>query len=270
MDPDRLEEEKRRGLTIDLGFAWLPLPSGGEVGIVDVPGHERFIKNMLAGAGAINLTLFVVAATEGWKPQSQEHLDILNLLGVASGVVALTMADLVDEETLMEVADGVEARLEGTTLAGSPIVPVSAVTGRGLPELLGELEQALAQTAPAEDRQRPRLWIDRVFSMKGSGTVVTGTLTGGAVDRNEDVELLPMGLRARVRAIQSHRRQVERIPPGNRTALNLVGVDPDLLARGHVVTRPGLWRTTDRVLASIRFLPQLGHDPTERGAFKLY
>jgi selenocysteine-specific elongation factor len=270
IDPDRLEEEKRRGLTIDLGFAWLPLPSGGEVGIVDVPGHERFIKNMLAGAGAINVTLFVVAATEGWKPQSQEHLDILDLLGVRNGVVALTMADLVDEESLIEVAADVEARLVGTSLAGSPIVAVSAVTGRGLPDLLAELEQALARTPPAEDRERPRLWIDRVFSMKGSGTVVTGTLTGGTLDRNEEVELLPPGFRARVRGIQSHRRQVERIRPGNRTALNLVGVDSDLLARGQVVTRPGLWQTTDRVMASIRFLPHLGHDPTERGAFKLY
>jgi selenocysteine-specific elongation factor len=270
MDPDRLAEEKRRGLTIDLGFAWLPLPSGGEIGIVDVPGHERFIKNMLAGAGAINLTLFVVAATEGWKPQSQEHLDILDLLGVQSGVVALTMADLVDEARLLDVAADVEGRLAQTSLAGAAIVPVSALTGQGLPELLTELESALARTPPAQDRERPRLWIDRVFSMKGSGTVVTGTLTGGGLDRNEEVELLPLGFRARVRGIQSHRRQVEHIPPGNRTALNLVGVDPDLLARGHVVSRPGLWRTTDRVMASIRFLPHLGHDPTERGAFKLY
>ena len=270
MDPDRLEEEKRRGLTIDLGFAWLPLPGGGEVGIVDVPGHERFIKNMLAGAGAINLTLFVVAATEGWKPQSQEHLDILDLLGVSTGVVALTMADLVDEDRLLEVEADVEAHLSGTSLAGAPIIPVSAITRRGVPELLGELEQALARTPASEDRERPRLWIDRVFSMKGSGTVVTGTLTGGALDRNEEVELLPLGHRARVRGIQSHRRQVERIPPGNRTAVNLVGIDSDLLARGHVVSRPGLWRTTDRVIASIRFLPHLGHDPTERGAFKLY
>jgi selenocysteine-specific elongation factor len=270
MDPDRLAEEKRRGLTIDLGFAWLPLPRGGEIGIVDVPGHERFIKNMLAGAGAINLTLFVVAATEGWKPQSQEHLDILDLLGVRSGVVALTMADLVDEARLLDVAADVEGRLAPTSLAGSPVVPVSAVTGQGLPELLAELQAALDRTPPAEDRDRPRLWIDRVFSMKGSGTVVTGTLTGGGLDRHEEVELLPLGFRARVRGIQSHRRQVEAIPPGNRTALNLVGVDPDLLARGHVVSRPGLWRATDRVLASIRFLPHLGHDPTERGAFKLY
>jgi selenocysteine-specific elongation factor len=270
IDPDRLEEEKRRGLTIDLGFAWLPLPSGGEVGIVDVPGHERFIKNMLAGAGAVNVTLFVVSATEGWKPQSQEHLDILDLLGIRSGVVALTMADLVDEATLLEVAADVEERLAGTSLAGSPILGVSGVTRQGLPELLGELERALARTPPAEDRDRPRLWVDRVFSMKGSGTVVTGTLIGGPLVRNEEVEVLPPGLRARVRGIQSHRRQVERIPPGNRTALNLVGADSELLARGQIVTRPDIWRTIDRIIASIRLLPHLGHDPTERGAFKLY
>lgn len=189
----------------------MKLPSGREVGLVDVPGHERFIKNMLAGVGAINATLFVVAANEGWMPQSQEHLDILDLLGVSSAVVALTKADLVDEATLGEAASQVRDRTSRTTLAGCPIVAVSSVTGQGLEELRGEIETVLAHTPPAEDRGRPRLWIDRVFSMKGSGTVVTGTLTGGGLERNQEVELLPDGLRARIRNIQSHRRQVARL-----------------------------------------------------------
>lgn len=270
IDPDRLEEEKRRGLTIDLGFAWLKLPSGREVGIVDVPGHERFIKNMLAGAGAINVTLFIVAANEGWKPQSQEHLDILDLLGVSGAVVVVTKADTVEEAALEAVVTDVSRRIGGTSLAGSAIVPVSAVTGAGLDRLRSEIDHLLERTPPAEDRGRPRLWIDRVFTMRGSGTVVTGTLTGGGLEEGQDVEILPEGLRARVRSLQSHRRQVPGIGPGNRTAVNLVGLDPEHVVRGDVLTRPGLWRTTRRVVAVIRFLPHLGHDPSERGAFKFY
>ncbi|HMC08270.1 MAG TPA: GTP-binding protein, partial [Actinomycetota bacterium] len=194
IDPDRLEEEKRRGLTIDLGFAWLELPSGREVGIVDVPGHERFIKNMLAGVGAINVTLFVVAANEGWKPQSQEHLDILDLLGVSSAVVAVTKADLVDASSLAAVMEDVAERIASTTLRGSPVLAVSSVTGAGLEELRAELERVMDATPPAEDRDRPRLWVDRVFSMRGSGTVVTGTLTGGGLRQDQEIEVLPEGL----------------------------------------------------------------------------
>ena len=181
IDPDRLEEEKRRGLTIDLGFAWLKLPSGREVGIVDVPGHERFIRNMLAGVGAINATIFVVAANEGWKPQSQEHLDILDLLGVSAAVVVVTKADLVDAETMEAVMASVRERIAGTSLGDAPVLAVSSTTGAGLDDLQAELDRVLDATAPPEDRHRPRLWVDRVFSMKGSGTVVTGTLTGGGL-----------------------------------------------------------------------------------------
>ncbi|HEU5003198.1 MAG TPA: selenocysteine-specific translation elongation factor [Actinomycetota bacterium] len=270
IDPDRLEEEKRRGLTIDLGFAWVTLPSGREVGIVDVPGHERFIKNMLAGVGAITVTLFVVAANEGWKPQSQEHLDILDLLGVRGAVVAVTKADLVEADVLDDVMADIRRRIDATTLAGAPILAVSAVTGRNLDALKAELDRVLAATPPAEDRDRPRLWVDRVFSMKGSGTVVTGTLTGGSVRQDAEVELLPGGLRARVRGIQSHHRKLAEIGPGNRTALNLVGVEPESVQRGDAVSRPGLWRTTRRCLAAIRFLEHLGHEASERGAFKVY
>jgi selenocysteine-specific elongation factor len=270
IDPDRLEEEKRRGLTIDLGFAWVSLPSGREIGIVDVPGHERFIKNMLAGVGAINVTLFVVAANEGWKPQSQEHLDILDLLGVSSAVVAVTKADLMDDAGLAAVHADIRRRIDATALAGAPIVSVSSLTRSGLDELLAELERVIDATPAAEDRNRPRLWVDRVFSMKGSGTVVTGTLTGGALREDLEVEILPGGGHARVRGIQSHHHKLREISPGNRTALNLVGVEPETVQRGDAVTRPGLWRTTTTCLAAIRFLGQLTHELTERGSFKVY
>lgn len=270
IDPDRLEEEKRRGLTIDLGFAWVTLPAGREVGIVDVPGHERFIRNMLAGVGAIRVTLFVVAANEGWMPQSQEHLDILDLLGVSSAVVAVTKMDLVDPEELAAVVADVRERIDATSLRGATIIPVSSVTYDGLDDLLAELERVLDATPPAEDHERPRLWIDRVFSMKGSGTVVTGTLTGGALREDMEVEVLPEGLRARVRGIQSHKRKLAEIGPGNRVALNLVGVEPESVKRGDAATRPGLWRTTQRCLAAIRFLDHLPHEVTEKGAFKVH
>lgn len=270
IDPDRLEEEKRRGLTIDLGFASVRLPSGREVGIVDVPGHERFIKNMLAGVGAVTVALFVVAANEGWKPQSQEHLDILDLLGVSSAVVAVTKADLVDAEILELAVGEVREHLAGTTLAGARIVPVSSVTRAGLDELLDELERVIDAAPPAEDIGRPRLWIDRVFTMKGAGTVVTGTLIGGGLTPDFEVELLPGNRRARIRGIQSHGHQLSGIGPGNRAALNLVGIEPEALERGQVLTRPGLWRASRACLVSIRFLAQLGHEVTERGAFKVY
>ena len=270
IDPDRLEEETRRGLTIDLGFAWLKLPSGREVGIVDVPGHERFIRNMLAGVGAINVAIFVVAANEGWKPQSQEHLDIIDLLGISAGVVAVTKADLVDAVTLELVMADVRDRIAGTSLAGASVLAVSATTGEGLSALIAELDRVLASTPPAEDRGRPRLWIDRVFSMKGSGTVVTGTLTGGRLAEGQEVEVLPGGARGRIRGIQSHHHRLTQIAPGNRTALNLVGADLSDLRRGDAIGLPGMWRTTRRCLASIRFLTHLDHAVSERGAFKVY
>jgi selenocysteine-specific elongation factor len=270
IDPDRLEEEKRRGLTIDLGFAWLRLPSGGEVGIVDVPGHERFIKNMLAGVGAVGAALFVVAANEGWKPQSQEHLDILDLLAVRAAVAAVTKSDLVDEARVAAVLEQVAAKLSETSLAGSPVLSVSAETGEGLDELVREIDVLVSRMPATEDGARPRLWVDRIFSMHGSGTVVTGTLVGGGLAEQEEVEVLPGGSRARIRGIQTHRRRVAQIGPGNRTALNLTGSDLDQIRRGDVAARPGSWRPTSRLLASFRFLPHLDHDPTEKGAFKFH
>jgi selenocysteine-specific elongation factor len=254
IDPDRFVEEKRRGLTIDLGFAWLSLPSGAEIGIVDVPGHERFIKNMLAGAGGISIVLFVVDATEGWMPQSAEHLAALEVLGVSSGVVALTKCDLVDADVLELAAAEVEERLGPSVLAGAPVVPVSAVTGEGIDDLVAALDRATTDAGPAPDRGRPRLWVDRSFIIQGSGTVVTGTLAGGSFHAGGEVEVVPGGRRARIRSIQSHKKEVDVIGPGNRVALNLVGLERAEVARGDAVGAPGAWRATERIDARIRVL----------------
>lgn len=274
IDPDRFAEEKRRGLTIDLGFAWLQLPSGTEVGLIDVPGHERFIRNMLAGAGGISVCLFVVAANEGWKPQSAEHLSIIDLLGIGSGVVALTKSDTVDADELQLVTADVQEHLARSSLRDAPVVPCSAVTGDGIDELVATLDRVWSSTPPAPDVGRPRLWVDRVFTIAGAGTVVTGTLAGGSFALGDDVELAPRGQRARIRAIQSHKKQVERIGPGNRVALNLAGVERAAGERGDAVVKPKQWRMTDRIDVSLRVLDSelSGHDHevTEKGAYLLY
>ena len=274
MDPDRFTEEKRRGLTIDLGFAWFTTPSNKEVGIIDVPGHERFIKNMLAGAGGMSVCLFVVAANEGWMPQSSEHLAILDVLTIHGGVVALTKADLVDEVTLALTLADIEERLGGTSLEGAPVVACSATDGRGLDELVNALDTVLESTPAVEDISRPRLWIDRVFTIAGAGTVVTGTLTGGAVATGDAIEIAPEGRAARIRSIQSHKRDIERAEPGNRVALNLVGLDRGQAKRGDAVVKPREWRATNRIDALVRVLPEqitgLRHELTERGALHFY
>jgi len=252
IDPDRLREEKERGLTIDLGFAWLKLPSGDEVSIVDVPGHERFIKNMLAGVGGIDLALLVIAADEGVMPQTREHLAIIDLLGIGHGVVALTKADLVDADLLELAQADVEDVLKGTTLEGSPVVPVSSVTRQGLGELLAALEWQLAKTQARRDIGRPRLAIDRVFTMTGFGTVVTGTLIDGSLRAGDEVEILPGGLRSRIRGLQSHGKKTEVALPGRRTAVNLTGVAVDELRRGMVLTVPGWLRPADALDVRLR------------------
>jgi selenocysteine-specific elongation factor len=279
IDPDRFAEEKRRGLTIDLGFAWLELPSGREIGIVDVPGHERFIKNMLAGAGGISVCLFVVAANEGWMPQSAEHLSVLNILGIRHGVVALAKSDLVDEDTLALAEDEIRDHLEPSTLAGAPVVRCSTVTGKGIDELTAALDDVVATAPPAPDLDRPRLWVDRVFTIAGSGTVVTGTLAGGSFAAGDEVEVVGPGAsarvrRGRIRGIQSHKKQVPRIAPGNRTALNIVGLERVAVQRGDAVVRPGSIVPTPRVDALIEVLDErvAGHsyELTEKGAHLLY
>ncbi len=254
IDPDRLAEEKERGMTIDLGFAWLTLPSGREVSIVDVPGHESFIKNMLAGVGGIDAALLVVAADEGVMPQTREHLAILNLLRVRRGVVALTKADLVDEEWLALVREEIAEHLKPTTLADAAIIPVSAYTKQGVPELLAGLDRVLDASQERQNIARPRLPVDRVFSMTGFGTVVTGTLLDGGFKVGQEVEILPHGLRTRIRTLQTHKRQVEQAQPGSRVAMNLANVPRSDLTRGDVVVLPGQVHTTQLFDARIDLL----------------
>ena len=259
IDPDRLREEKERGMTIDLGFAWLTLPGGTEVSVVDVPGHERFVKNMLAGVGGIDLALLVVAADEGVMPQTREHLAILDLLGVSAGVVAITKSDLVEPDWLELVEAEVAELLEGTTLAGSRLVPCSATSGDGLPQLLESIERALAAAAPKRDIGRPRLPIDRAFTIGGFGTVVTGTLIDGSLSLGQELVIEPGGLRTRIRGLQSHRQKVEAASPGTRAAVNVAGLATSELQRGMVLTRPGwLMPTTalDVRLRAVHGLPR--------------
>jgi selenocysteine-specific elongation factor len=269
-DPDRFEEEKRRGLTIDLGFAHTTLPSGAGISFIDVPGHVRFLRNMLAGVGGIDACLFVVAATEGWKPQSEEHLRILELLGIRHGVVALTKVDLVDDEGCELAMLDVEDHVAATFLNDARVVPVSATTGVGLDDLRAALDELVATTPQAVDRSRPRLWIDRVFAAKGSGTVVTGTLTGGSLTRDQAVVVEPGHRPARVRSIQSHGSGIDRIGPGNRVALNLAGISHDEVGRGDVIVTPGRWLPTRRFDATLEVLTPLDHDVSRRGAFLAY
>jgi selenocysteine-specific elongation factor len=259
IDPDRLAAEKERGMTIDLGFAWLKLPSGREIGIVDVPGHERFVRNMLAGAGGIDIAMLVIAANEGAMPQTREHLAILDLLEVSRGLVALTKKDLVDGEWLDLVKLDVEELLKGTTLKDSPIVPVSSVTREGIPELLATIDRLLANAEPRTDKGRPRLPIDRVFSIAGAGTVVTGTLIDGSLAVGQEVEIVPSGLKSRLRGLQTHRSQEQTASPGSRVAANLAGVTTAQVQRGEVLTRPGWLVPTTLVSARLRVLKDARH-----------
>ncbi len=266
-DPDRWDEEKSRGLTIDLGFAWATL-GAHEVSFVDVPGHEHFIKNMLAGIEAIDVAMLVVAADEGWMPQSEEHLAVLDLLDTDRALVALTKIDRVDDE-LMELAQlEIAEQLEGTSLQGAVIVPVSAHTGAGLDDLRTALEGLLG-TVPAVNGERPRLWIDRSFSITGAGTVVTGTLLDGSLAIGEHVTIWPGERSGRIRSIQSHEQDVAATGPRRRVALNLSGVERGDIARGAMIGRPGQWRTTDRI--SVLARPARYVDAiTDRGAYHLH
>jgi selenocysteine-specific elongation factor len=268
IDPDRYAEEKRRGLTIDLGYAWTTLASGREVGFVDVPGHERFIRTMLAGVGPVRLVLFVVAADEGWRPQSEEHLQILDVLGVAGGVVALTKRDLVDDETLAIAEAQVRERLAGTVLAAAPIVPVSAHTGEGMSALREALD-VMATGAPAPEDARTRLFVDRVFTIAGAGTVVTGTLTGGCLATDDEMRVEPAGVPARVRSLQSHKRERTDVCHVARVAANLAGIDRAPIGRGSVVCAPGAFVPTARLDTVLR--PVRGVDTLpERAAYLVH
>ena len=252
IDPDRLREEKERGLTIDLGFAWLKLPSGREVSIVDVPGHERFIRNMLAGVGGIDLAMLVVAADEGVMPQTREHLAIIDLLRIDRGLVVVTKSDLVDEDWMELVSSDIMDSLKGTTLQDARMVSVSSVTGEGLPELLGALDTVLDGVEERDDNGHPRLPIDRAFTISGFGTVVTGTLVGGRLSVGDEVELAPGGQRGRVRGIQTHKQSVKSGMPGSRVAANLSGIGHESIARGQILTDRGWLKESEALDVKLR------------------
>ncbi len=269
-DPDRFAEEKERGLTIDLGFAWTTLGSGRELAFVDVPGHVRFIKNMLAGVGAVAACLFVVAATEGWKPQSEEHLRILELMGIDHGVIALTKVGLVDDETRELARLDLAEHLEGTFLATAEVAEVDVPAGTGVDGLRAALDRLLATVPLSADIDRPRMWVDRVFAAKGSGTVVTGTLAGGSLALDDELVVLPGTTRVRVRGLQSLKESHERVGPGSRVAVNLLGISRDQLARGSVIVRPRQWHVTRTFDASLHVLHSLDHEVSRKGAYQAY
>jgi len=261
IDADRLEEEKRRGITIDIGFAHLELSMGGEtlrLGFVDVPGHERFVRNMLAGVGGIDLVLLVIAADESLKPQTREHFDICRLLAVRRGITVLTKSDLVDSETLDVVRMEVEDFVKGSFLEKAPVIPVSALEGTGLERLRQELVKGAGEISVKDSTALARLPIDRVFTMKGFGTVVTGTLVAGSIAREQELEVFPGGQRVRVRGVQVHGAQADKAVAGERTALNLASVATDDLVRGMMLAPPDTLRAGSRVDVSLTLLPSAG------------
>jgi selenocysteine-specific elongation factor len=262
-DPDRLPEEKKRQITIDLGFAELNLtaPNSDKIraGIIDVPGHEDFVRNMIAGVGSIDLALFVVAADDGWMPQSEEHLQILNYLGVQRAVIALTKSDL---GRIDVVTNQIREQLADTPFADAPIVPTSVRTGTGIDKLVNTLANELARTKPQRDICKPRLFIDRVFTLRGIGTVVTGTLTGGSLRRGQQIVVYPANVETRIRSIQSHGRELEVAQPGMRTAINLSDLGVDQIKRGDVVTLPGQGTPTSTLTVLMEKPARLNRDKT--------
>lgn len=269
--PDRLKEEREREMTIDLGFAWLTLPNGEDVGIVDVPGHRDFIENMLAGIGGIDAVVFVIAADEVIMPQTREHLAILDLLKVPSGIVALTKIDLIDDPDWLDLAEeDIRTVLFGTVLENAPILRVSSRTKQGIPELLQAITDCLAVRPPRPDLKRPRLPVDRVFTIAGFGTVVTGTLSDGIFRTGEEIQILPSGVRGRVRGLQTHKKKEDFAVPGSRTAANISGVNMDQVRRGDVITHPGDYQPTRRVDVRFSLLPDIAHPLEHSTQVKMY
>jgi len=263
--PDRLKEEKEREMTIDLGFAWMDLPSGEIVGIVDVPGHRDFIENMLAGVGGIDAVLFVIAADEGIMPQTREHLAILDLLEIPAGVIALTKIDMIEDADWLDLVESdVTRAFAGTALENASILRVSAREGIGLDDLRKALDACLENQPPRPNHARPRLPIDRVFSITGFGTVVTGTLMDGSLKIGDEVEILPDGIKTRIRGLQTHKNKEERAVPGSRVAANITSVETGQINRGDTLAHPGKYQPTRRLDASIRILKDastsLDHD----------
>jgi len=255
IDPDRLPEEKRRGMTIDLGFAWLSLPDGTEVGIVDVPGHERFVKNMIAGVGGIDAALLVIAADDGWMPQTQEHLEILELLGVKEGIVVINKIDLVKEDWLNLIEDDIKNKLKGTPFEKAVVVRASAIQRTGIEELNKQIQNLIGRLKVRKDIGKPRLYIDRVFTMSGMGTVVTGTLIDGSFKVGQEVEIAPEGIKTRIKNLQTYKKQVESAGPGTRVAMNLIGVEKEKIKRGDVVINPGTAILTNFLDVKVTVLP---------------
>ena len=255
VDCDRLKEEKKRGITIELGFTSLTLPGGQRVGIVDVPGHEKFVKNMVAGAGGIDAVIMVIAADEGIMPQTREHLDICNILAIKSGIIVLSKADLVDDEWMELVKSDLLDAVEDTFLKDAPVIAVSATTGSGLDELLSAIEQLLSDIKERSQSGIMRLPVDRVFSMKGFGTVITGTLLAGKISIGDEVEILPGKIAAKIRGIQVHNELAQAVTAGHRTALNFQGLEKTVLGRGNVITGPGTIVDTRRIDAWLDHLP---------------
>ncbi len=273
IDPDRWAEEKRRGMTIDLGFAHTELPSGQAVSFIDVPGHIKFLRNMLAGVGAIDGCILVIDAKEGWMPQTQEHFEILKLLGINRGIVALTKVDLIDTELEQARRKEISAKLNGSFLETVPVIGVSTVSSRGLDEIRIALDELLSNSqgsSAPRDRGRPRLWVDRSFSARGAGTVVTGTLIDGSVKLGDDLVIVRTKKTARVREIQQHDLSVNELKPGHRCALNLLGVSHDEIFRGDVLVKSGQWLSSKIFDASLTIVPNIEHRVTRRGSYSIY
>ena len=276
-DPDRWEEEKRRGMTIDLGFASTVLPSGAIASFIDVPGHIRFLRNMLAGVGAIDACVLVVDAKEGWMPQTEEHFQILKLLGVACGVVALTKIDLIDEALENIRRREIAEHTSGSFLANSEIIATSVTTQLGLEKLRSALDQLMARTtfatsslASSSASQRPRLWIDRAFTTKGAGTVVTGTLIDGSLQVGDELIVVRNQQKVRIREIQQHEQTVTKLDRSHRCALNLVGISHEEISRGDALVYIKQWKPTAMFDASLRIVPGLKHRVTRRGSYSVY
>ncbi len=259
--PDRLKEEQEREMTIDLGFGWLTLPDlkeqgiGEEIGIVDVPGHRDFIENMLAGVGGIDAALLVIAADEGIMPQTREHLAILDLLQIPSGLIVITKVDLIHDKDWIDLIESdVRAAVKNTILQDAPIVRVSARTRSGLDQLISTLSDVLKQRPARPDLGRPRLPIDRVFTMSGFGTVVTGTLVDGHLSVGDEIQVLPSGLTGRIRGLQTHKKKEDQALPGSRTAVNISGISTEQIQRGEVLVHPNQYAPTRRVDARFAFI----------------
>lgn len=270
IETDRLKEEKARGITIELGFAYFDLPSGRRAGIVDVPGHEKFIKNMLAGAGGIDIVVLVIAADEGMMPQTIEHLHILSLLQTQKGIVAVTKIDMVEPEWLELVLDDISSQLKGTFLENAAIMPVSSTTKQGIPELVEKIDELTTEVVSRDDHLPFRYPIDRVFSMTGFGTVVTGTLISGQVGVGDKIEVYPDSLEARVRSLQVHGQKVDTAYAGQRVAMNLAGVQVTDLERGNVLAKPGLLRTSLMLDVRLELIADLERPLANRERLRLY